>query len=224
MIRTFALLLSEGSISTNMKIVSSAARVSCFVGVVRKNRKWRIYRENQHSTSLNPHPGGSFTLCHYVQYTFFSSLTAFGAVKHLLYIYIRICGGTAASGEELKIWWFFFILKLSPENWRRPRETSHGIEMRQKKTNWEKKSRGKFMSAIYQLWIWRSRYGDLEVFVFPLSRLVLWRGQFRSSGGASPIFKQKLDGLEEQQTLHSEISARPEIIKQQQHGFAISGN
>lgn len=80
------------------------------------------------------------------------------------------------------------------------------------------------MSAIYQLWIWRSRYGDLEVFVFPLSRLVLWRGQFRSSGGASPIFKQKLDGLEEQQTLHSEISARPEIIKQQQHGFAISGN
>lgn len=82
------------------------------------------------------------------------------------------------------------------------------------------------MSAIYQLWIWRSRYGDLEVFVFPLSRLVLWRSQFRSSGGASPIFKQKLDGLEEQQTLHSEISARPEIIKQQQqqHGFAISGN
>lgn len=223
MIRTFALLLSEGSISTNMKIVSSAARGSCFVGVVRKNRKWRIYRENQHSTSLNPHPGGSFTLCHYVQYTFFSSLTAFGAVKHLLYIYSHLW-------RNRRLWWrvknlmVFFILKLSPENWRRPRETSHGIEMRQKKTNWEKKSRGKFMSAIYQLWIWRSRYGDLEVFVFPLSRLVLWRGQFRSSGGASPIFKQKLDGLEEQQTLHSEISARPEIIKQQQHGFAISGN
>lgn len=111
MIRTFALLLSEGSISTNMKIVSSAARGSCFVGVVRKNRKWRIYRENQHSTSLNPHPGGSFTLCHYVQYIFFSSLTAFGAVKHLLYIYSHLW-------RNRRLWWrvknlmVFFYLEI----------------------------------------------------------------------------------------------------------------
>lgn len=76
--------------------------------------------------------------------------------------------------------------------------------------------------------IWRS---FLRV-LFPLSSFALARGeQFRSSGRGSPIFCFLVSlwfvSIRRRGVSQCKISARPEIIKQQQqqqHGFAISGN
>lgn len=96
-----------------------------------------------------------------------------------------------------------------------------------------KQTRGKFMSAIYQLWIWGVVMVIWRSFLrvlFPLSSFALARGeQFRSSGRGSPFFLFSLVSLwfvsiRRRGVSQCKISARPEIIKQQQHSFAISGN
>lgn len=93
-----------------------------------------------------------------------------------------------------------------------------------------KQTRGKFMSAIYQLWIWGVVMVIWRSFLrvlFPLSSFALARGeQFRSSGRGSPIFCFLwFVSIRRRGVSQCKISARPEIIKQQQqHGFAISGN
>lgn len=139
-------------------------------------------------------------------------------------IYIRFSVGTAVSGNSLNFLFFFFFrfrnnylpCQIHPEKLDTTRRSpGNRNEARLKKT------RGKFMSAIYQLWIWGVVMVIWRSFLrvlFPLSSFALGRGAislFREGFSIFFCFLVSLFCMARRGVSQCKISARPEIIKQQ---------
>lgn len=196
-----------------------------------KSGEFLFYR-NQHSTSFNlpvflgkrgDDPIHTVSLC-----TINSRLWLLLGGKHFsnvffffFYIYSHLC-------RNRRLWqllkflvfslWFrnnYLPCQIHPEKL----DTTHRSPGNRNEARL-KKTRGKFMSAIYQLWIW----GVVMVIwkfsscVFPLSSFALARGAislFREGFSVFFCFRVSLFWKARRGVSQCKISAHPEIIKQQ---------